>query len=97
MRKKTEAFVRRAFGGIGDNPISLTPEFRHCIGNRIVEASIESLEFVIGDQRVAFDRELRNGLAEIPVVMDDLVHRKAPLQQFIAMTAGALSDPDGGY
>jgi hypothetical protein len=51
--------------------------FRDSLGDRRVETQVEGLEFFHRDGRTLLDRERRDRLADIPIVMDDLGHRKA--------------------
>ena len=54
--------------------IPLEAEFRHRVRNRVVQAPIQGAEFIDGERRVTFEREVRDGLAEVSVVMDHLVY-----------------------
>jgi hypothetical protein len=47
--KKTQAFILRLFTRVNDDPIAFACEFRYCIGDGIIEASIERLKFIIRD------------------------------------------------
>lgn len=72
--------------------VALCAELAHRVGDRIVEAAIEGPELVDRERRVALDGEVRDGLAEVAVVVHDGFHREAESQQFAAMRGGAHAD-----
>lgn len=44
----------------------------------------------MGDRSVLFDREPRDHLAEVPIIVDDLGDGQAPFEEIVAMLVGAL-------
>ena len=94
MGKKTKGFVHRPLVRISDNLISFACEFRNCVSNRVIETSIECMEFIIRDRRVVFGSQFRNSLTEIPIVVDDLIQSEPPQQQLSAMMASGFCDFD---
>src|SRR5690606_32166728 len=64
----------------------------HCAGDRVVEAEVEGLELVALDRRVLLDRELRDRLADVAVVMDDLGDGQADAKEVLAVQVRRLLD-----
>ena len=79
--QKAQPFIQRLNAGVGHGRIALVRVFRDGLGDTVVETSIERSKFVYGDRRIALERQVRDGLAEIAVVMNDLIYRKALLQE----------------
>jgi hypothetical protein len=84
--------IHRAAAFAGDELFAPAPELRDGIRDRIVEAPVERTEFCRGDGRVLLDGQVGYGLAEIPVVMNDLDHIDAVCEQFIAVLGRRLAD-----
>ena len=61
----------------GDPDVPLVAELRDRIGDGVVQAAIEGAEFVDGERRIALERQVGDRLAQVPIVMDHLVDRKA--------------------
>ena len=88
MRKKPE--VMRAKGS--DGRVALLLVRGHGLCDSVVEATIERLELVGGDRESAFMGELRDTLADAPVVVNDLSHSKTHPQELAAVQRRALGD-----
>ena len=57
----------------------------HGIGNRLVQATVEGAKLVGGDFHVMFDGKVRQSLANIAVMVDNLVDAIPEPQQFDTM------------
>lgn len=55
----------------GDELITLASELGHSIGDRIVEAPIESTELVDGDGSLLLGRQFGDRLTEVAVIVND--------------------------
>src|SRR6185436_18580588 len=55
------------------------------VGNRVVEQAVERVELFDGDRRIDFTGQLGDGLADISVTMDHLIHGVASREQLFAM------------
>ena len=60
--------------------MALESEFRDGIGDAVVEAAVESSKFVYLDRRTALKCQIRYCLAQIAIVVNDLVNRESLLQ-----------------
>lgn len=65
--------TRRHCPGVGSDEIALKTKLRARVSDGIVQAAIERAKFIDLGRGIAFDGEIGDGLAEVPVVMDDLV------------------------
>src|ERR1700730_239087 len=63
----------------------------------VIQAPIECTKFNICDWSIRLDGELRNGLTEIPVIVNDLIQGKAHPQKLISVIGGGLSNSGGGF
>src|SRR6185295_9613896 len=54
---------------------------RDGVRDRVVETTIHGAKFVYCNRRVLFDGQLGYGLTDIPVFVDDLVHRVSTAEQ----------------
>src|SRR5258708_39837834 len=62
-------------------------------GDGVVEAPVEGLELIRSDGRIRGRGELRDGLADLPVVVDDLTHGVVQAVERRAMLGGASRRP----
>jgi hypothetical protein len=67
----------------------------HGIGDRVVEAPIERAKLFDAHRGALFRGQLGDGLAEVPVVTDDLIDGKSLSKQLAAMSPGGCSDRCG--
>ena len=74
-------FIQRLSAAIGHVRIALVRVLRDGLGDSIVETSVERSKFVYLNRRVALECQVRDGLAQIAVVMNHLIYRKALLQE----------------
>ena len=81
MRKRAETFVQRLNAPVRKRKIALVGKFGDGIGDGIVETAVERSKFFDVDRRTVIDRQFRNRLAEIAIVMDNLVDGESVLQQ----------------
>jgi len=51
--------------------------FRDGIGDAIVETAVESSKLIDLDRHTPFECQIRYGLAQIAIVVNDLVHRES--------------------
>ena len=77
MRQKPELFIQGSDAPALKQGLALKYILRHGIGDTVVEAPVESPEFVDLDFHLTLSRQIRYGLAKIAVVMDDLRDREA--------------------
>ena len=66
---------------VGERLFALARVLRDRPGNGTVEAPVEGVKLVRRDGRFRLVGQRRDGLADVPVVMDDLGHREAPLSK----------------
>ncbi len=92
MRKECESFVQRLDTHALDQRTALEGVFRDCIGDSIVEAPIKSAKFINVDRCATFERQVRNGLAQIAVVVNDLVDREPVLPQLSSVQSGGCGN-----
>ena len=81
VRQKTE--VRHA--GAADRSVTLLLVRGDGLGDGVVEAAVQRLELVGRDRDVAFIGQLRDALADAPIVMDHLTHRQPDPEQLSAV------------
>jgi hypothetical protein len=70
-------------------------ELGHGSGDGVVETSVQRAKVLEADRRSHFQRELRDGLTDISVVVDDLVDAEPLLQQIMAVPFRALANVAG--
>ena len=80
VREKSQPLIQCLNAVVRHDGIALVGVFRHGIGDAIVEAAVESSKFVYFDRHLALECQIRDGLAEIAIVVNDLIHRKSLLQ-----------------
>jgi hypothetical protein len=76
----------------GNGRVALDHELRDCVGDRVVETAVQRAELFDRERRVELDRQVGDGLAEIAVVVDDLVDGVAEVQELLAMGRGRHAD-----
>ena len=74
MREKPKVQIHGLTAVVGDDLIALAPELGDGIGYGVVEAFVESEKLIRRDRRLLLDGHLGNGLAEIPIIVDNLIH-----------------------
>ncbi len=89
MRKKSKIFGRSLGARRGYVDALLTSELAHGAGDRFVQAHIQRLEFLDGDGRSLLDGDLRNRLAHVAVVLNNLTDGEPPTEQASAMDSAA--------
>src|SRR6185437_13381402 len=85
VRKKSQPFIQRLNAIVGHDRIALVGIFCNGFGDAVIEAAIECSKLVYFNRRLAFERQIRNGLTQIAVIVNDLIYRKALLQQLAPM------------
>jgi hypothetical protein len=65
--------------------VLMTPMRGDGVGNRVVEQTVERVKLFDGDGRICFTCQLGDGLADISVTVDHLVHGVALGEQLFAM------------
>ena len=65
--------------------IALVAEFGDGIGNGIVQTAVERPKLVYEKRRIALIGEISYGLAQVAIVVDDLVNREPELQQLASV------------
>lgn len=85
MREKSQPFVQRLNVIVRPDRIALVGIFRDSLGDAVVETAVERSKFVYFDRRLAFKCQIRDGLTQIAVVVNDLLHRKSLLQQLASV------------
>ena len=81
VRKKSEPFIQRLNVIVGPDRIALVGIFCNGFGDAIIEAAVECSKLVDFNRRLAFERQICNGLTQIAVVVNDLIDRKTLLQE----------------
>lgn len=69
--------------------VSLFREPGDGVGDRVVKTSIQGSELVDRKRSVALDRQIGDGLAQIAIVVHDLVNSEAEAQQNLPVSRGA--------
>jgi hypothetical protein len=72
--------------------VSPAPELGDGARDGVVEAPVQRPEVVRADGRVHFQRQVGNGLADVPVVVDDLRHGEPLEQEVVPVQDGALGN-----
>jgi hypothetical protein len=71
--EEPKALVRLGAVLACDRCVALKTEFGDGIRNGIVQAPIQRAEFFDGERRVTFERQVGDRLAEVSVVVHDLI------------------------
>ena len=99
--EEAEPLAGGAVARLRDQLVAPQGELGDGVRDGVVEAAIEGLEFVRRHLHPVLDRQVGDGLAEIPVVMNHLVDRVALPEQLVPVFRGAGGeltgrDPPGG-
>ena len=86
MDEHAQALVQDARLQPLQGSVPLYAELGDCRGDRVVQAPVQRAELVDAERRIPLRREVGDRLAEVTVVVDDLVDRVAERQQLPAMT-----------
>ena len=70
---------------IRNSEIALIAEFGDRIGNGIVQTTVEGSKLIYQKRRIALVGEIRNGLTQVAIVVNDLVNREPELQQLASV------------
>jgi hypothetical protein len=76
VREESQSFIQGLDAIVFQQRTALKSIFRDGIGDSIVETAVESSELVYLDRRAALEREIRYRLAQIAVVVNNLVNRE---------------------
>ena len=87
MDKESDTFSCLVIVMFEDPGIALSAEFQYGVSDRVVEAPVQGAELVDGKRRIKLKRQVRDGLAEVAIVVNDLVDRVPQRQK-----AGAVRD-----
>jgi len=85
MREKPELFIQGIDASVLQQRFALKHIFRHGVGDAVVEAPVESPEFVDFNRHLTLGRQVRDGLAKIAVVVNNLVDSETVCGQLTAM------------
>ena len=77
---------------VRNSEIALIAEFGDCIGNGIVQTTVEGSKLVDQKRRIALVGEICNGLAQVAIVVNDLVNLEPELQQLAPVLCRCLAD-----
>lgn len=77
---------------IEERVLPLIPECRYCVGNGFIETAVERAELVCRNGCVFLDGQVRNGLANVTIVMHDLVDRVSEAKELCAVPGGRATD-----
>ena len=72
----------------GNVYLALETELGDSVRDGVVQAPIQGSEFIDGERHIPFERQVGDGLAEIPVVVDDLIHGVPHLEEFLPVGGG---------
>lgn len=75
-----------------DRLVALRAEFGDRVRDGVVKATIERSKLVDQERRVAFERQVRHGLAQVAIVMHDLVDGVIEREERLAMRCGCHAD-----
>jgi len=81
VREKSQPLVQRLHAVVRRDGIALVGVFRDGFGDAVIETAVERSELVDFDGRLLLERQIGNGLAEIAIVVDHLLHGKSLLKQ----------------
>jgi hypothetical protein len=68
--------------------LALETELGDSVRDGVVQAPIQGSEFIDGERRISLERQVGDGLAEVTVVVDDLVHGVPHLQELLPVGGG---------
>src|SRR5471032_511070 len=74
MRKKSGLLIRLDSAFLIGSTVALVAKLCNRIGDRVIQATIERSELIYLKGRIALKREVRDGLAQIAVVVYDLIN-----------------------
>ena len=92
MHQKAESLGVFGRTTTGHRHIALGSELRHSIGDCIVQAAVQGFELFDAERRVPLYSKASDGLAQITVVMNDLIHHVSELQQLLSVRGGSHAD-----
>ena len=72
--------------------LALKTELGDCIGNGIVQTPIQGSELANRERGITLERQVGDRLAEVTVIVDDLIDRVTELEQLPAMGLGTHAD-----
>jgi len=75
MRGHPQLFTQLESLFVRYDKVALIAKFGDSIGNCVVQATVKRSKLVCLKWRVALEREIRNRLAQVAIIMDDLVNR----------------------
>jgi len=95
--EKSQAFIQRLDAVVRQDRIALVGVLGDSVGDAIVKAAVECPEFIRFYRRVEFERQIRDGLTQIAVVVNDLIDGESLLQELTPMErrSGAHLRPHG--
>jgi hypothetical protein len=96
VRKPRQA-VAQGFCLFVDRGLAATRECSYGIGDRVVEATVQGAKLVGGHERFLLDGHLGDGLADVPVVVDNLIHAVSLAQHFSAVQGRGAADFRGRW
>ena len=77
VREEAQAFVQRMDPGFLEQQIALVGEFRHRIGDRVVQAAVEGSKLIDCEGLLPLECQIGDRLAKVAVVVNHLVHGEA--------------------
>lgn len=77
---------------IKEHVLPLIPERSHCVGNGFIETAVQRAELVCRNRRVLLDGQIRNSLANVTIVVDDLINRVSEAKEFCPVPGGRATD-----
>jgi hypothetical protein len=80
---------------IKERVLPLIPERCHRVGNGFIETAIQRAELICRNVRVPSDGQISNRLANVTIVMDDLINRVSEAKEFRAVLSGGAADVRG--
>ena len=80
-----QAFIHGLHAFVRNQAVTLSSEFADSASDGIVEAAVERVKLVYTNQYVFLVRQLGECLAQIPVVVNDLIDGKPLPKQLVAM------------
>ena len=83
VRQNPNLLIQCLHAAIRDQRIAVVGVFRDGISDSVVDAAVERSKLVRCNWRTGFERQVRNGLTVIAVVVNNLLNRK-PIQEQLA-------------
>jgi hypothetical protein len=84
---------------IKERVLPLIRERSHGVGNGFIETAVQRAELICRNGRVLLDGQIRNGLANVTIVMDDLIavypRRRSSAPCMVAARPMSVSTGDG--